>query len=131
LESIEEEEAVSVTQDVRKQVEQRLKELEPLVAEYERLQQVAKLLGDEPPAGATRTRGRSTPRRALSGGAKSRRAQGQRSDDALKLIRERPGITVADTAEALGIGTTYLYRLLPRLEREGKIRKEGRGYVPA
>ena len=28
----------------------------------------------------------------------------------------------------MGIGTTYLYRLLPRLEREGKLRKEGKGY---
>jgi uncharacterized membrane protein len=120
---------VSVTQDVRKQVERRIKELEPLVAEYEQLQQVVELLAVEPPAKPARER--STPRRALPRGASSRRAQGQRSDDALKLIREQPGITVAATAEALGIGTTYLYRLLPRLEREGKIRKEGRGYVPA
>jgi CRP-like cAMP-binding protein len=117
---------MSVTHDVRRQVEERLKELEPLVAEYERLRRVADLLVDEPAAGA-----RSTPRRALSAGAPSRRSQGQRSEDALKLIREQPGITVAATAEALGIGTTYLYRLLPRLEREGLIRKEGRGYVPA
>jgi Winged helix-turn-helix DNA-binding len=129
LESTEEEEAVSVTQDVRKQVEERIKELEPLVAEYERLQQVAELLGDDVPT--KRARARSTPRRAITRGATSRRAQGMRSDDALKLIRANPGITVAATAEALGIGTTYLYRLLPRLEREGKIRKEGRGYVPA
>jgi hypothetical protein len=120
---------VSVTQDVRKQVEERIRELEPLVAEYERLQQVVELLGDEPAAKPARAR--STPRRALARGATSRRAQGQRSEDALKLIREQPGITVAATAQALGIGTTYLYRLLPRLEREGKIRKEGRGYVPA
>lgn len=119
---------MSVAHDVRKQVEQRLKELEPLVAEYERLQQVAELLVDEP---TTKRRDRSTPRRSLSKTSSSRRAQGQRSDDALKLIRERPGITVADTAAVLGIGTTYLYRLLPRLEREGLIRKEGRGYVPA
>lgn len=117
---------MSVTQDLRRQVEARIKELEPLVAEYERLQQVVELLGEEP-----RKPARSTPRRALSGGSTSRRAQGKRSEDALELIRKQPGITVAATAEALGIGTTYLYRLLPRLEREGKIRKEGRGYVPA
>jgi uncharacterized membrane protein len=120
---------VSVTQDVRKQAEKRIKELEPLVAEYEQLQQVVELLAGEPAAKPARER--ATPRRAIARGATSRRAQGQRSDDALKLIREQPGITVADTAAALGIGTTYLYRLLPRLEREGKIRKEGRGYVPA
>jgi hypothetical protein len=120
----------SVTHDVRKQVEERLKELEPLVDEYERLRQVIELL-DGPGTGAVKARRRSTPRRALARPAPSRRAQGKRADDALKLISEQPGITVAAAASALGIGTTYLYRLLPRLEREGKIRKEGRGYVPA
>jgi hypothetical protein len=122
---------VSVTQEVRKKVEGRLKELEPLVAEYERLQQVVQILDEETGARGKAASGRSTPRRALSSAAATRRAQGQRSADALKLIQEQPGITVAATADALGIGTTYLYRLLPRLEREGKIRKEGRGYVPA
>jgi DNA invertase Pin-like site-specific DNA recombinase len=119
---------VSVTHDVKRQVEERIKELEPLVAEYERLRQVAALLGEEAPPPA---RGRSTPRRTLARGSTSRRAQGRRAEDALKLINDQPGITVAATADALGIGTTYLYRLLPRLEREGKIRKVGRGYVPA
>jgi hypothetical protein len=122
---------VSVTHDVRKQVEERLKELQPLVDEYERLRQVADLLAEPTDAGSPRSRGRSTPRRAMAASASSRRAKGQRSEDALNLIREQPGITVAAAAEALGIGTTYLYRLLPRLEREGRIRKEGRGYVPA
>jgi Winged helix-turn-helix DNA-binding len=122
---------VSVTHDVRRQVEERLKELQPLVDEYERLRQVADLLAETPDAGSRKPRARSTPRRSLEGRGGSRRATGQRSEDALKLIREQPGITVAATAEALGIGTTYLYRLLPRLEREGVIRKVGRGYVPA
>jgi Winged helix-turn-helix DNA-binding len=122
---------VSVTHDVRRQVEERIKELQPLVDEYERLRQVVDLLADTPDAGSRNGPGRSTPRRSLQGRGGSRRATGQRSEDALKLIREQPGITVAATAEALGIGTTYLYRLLPRLEREGVIRKEGRGYVPA
>ena len=122
---------MSVTHDVRRQVEERIKELQPLVDEYERLRQVVDLLADAPDAGSRKGSGRSTPRRSLGGRGGSRRATGQRSEDALKLIREQPGITVAATAEALGIGTTYLYRLLPRLEREGVIRKVGRGYVPA
>jgi hypothetical protein len=28
------------------------------------------------------------------------------------------------------IGPTYLYRVMPALEREGKVRKVGKGYVP-
>jgi hypothetical protein len=121
---------VSLTHDVRRQVEERLKELQPLVDEYERLRQVADLLAEPADTGSRKPRARSTPRRAMAA-PPSRRAKGQRSEDALRLISEQPGITVADAAKALGIGTTYLYRLLPRLEREGRIRKEGRGYVPA
>ena len=44
------------------------------------------------------------------------------------LIAANPGVTVAELAETMGIGPTYLYRLLPRMEREGRLRKEGRGY---
>ena len=116
---------MSVTDTVREQVDARLKELEPLVAEYERLRQVADLLDGEAAAAAP---GRATPRRRLRAGAASAPAHGRRADEALELIGARPGITVAEVAEAMGIGTTYLYRLLPRLEREGRVRKEGRGY---
>jgi ribosomal protein S25 len=46
------------------------------------------------------------------------------------LIRANPGITVSEMAKKMGIDGTYLYKVLPPLEREGKIRKEGRGWYP-
>jgi len=30
----------------------------------------------------------------------------------------------------MGIGPNYLYRVLPQLQREGKITKQGKGYHP-
>ena len=119
---------MSVMDTVREQVGARLKELEPLVEEYQRLRQVADLLDTGSAEAPTR---RASPRRALRSAPSGGRGQGQRADDALRLIQERPGVTVAEAAGAMGIGTTYLYRLLPRLEREGRIRKVGRGYRPA
>ncbi len=50
---------------------------------------------------------------------------------ALHLVNERPGITVAELADEMGIGTTYLYRVMPALERDGMVRKRGTGYEPA
>jgi hypothetical protein len=116
---------MSLTETVREQVDARLKELEPLVQEYERLQRVVQVLDGE---AAEAPSGRATPRRSMRTQVSTRRGQSRRSEEALKLVADRPGITVAEAAEAMGIGTTYLYRLLPRLEREGRVRKEGRGY---
>jgi hypothetical protein len=115
---------MSLTNTVREQVDARLKELEPLVEEYERLQRVVQVLDGETAASS----GRATPRRSMRSQVTTRRGHSRRSEEALKLVSERPGITVAEAAEEMGIGTTYLYRLLPRLEREGRVRKEGRGY---
>jgi hypothetical protein len=38
---------------------------------------------------------------------------------------------VAELASELGIGTTYLYRVMPALEREGRVQKRGTGYHSA
>jgi DNA-binding IclR family transcriptional regulator len=35
---------------------------------------------------------------------------------------------IADVAQKMGIQQNYLYRVLPGLEQEGKVRKEGRGW---
>jgi hypothetical protein len=68
-------------------------------------------------------------------GAKRRRAgrrkgTGKRSAQALALVQEQPGIPVPELATKMGINQNYLYRVLPGLEKEGKIFKEGRGWRP-
>jgi Winged helix-turn-helix DNA-binding len=123
---------VSVKDDVRSRVEARMKELEPLVKEYDELRRIAAAIdtqeGQAATDGIARRTGRATPRRALRASGPGRGGHGARSEEARKLIAEKPGISVAELAEKMGIGTTYLYRLLPRLEREGALRKEGKGY---
>jgi hypothetical protein len=77
------------------------------------------------PKVATRTAAPTAgPRRA------GRRKGGKRAGQALALIRANPGITVPEMAKKIGIDGTYLYKVLPPLEQEGKIRKDGRGWFP-
>ena len=79
-----------------------------------------------PSGSATKAAASSTRRR---GGR--RKGGGQRATQALSLVQGQPGITIPELATKMGIKENYLYRVLPSLEREGKIRKEGRGWFPA
>jgi hypothetical protein len=59
-----------------------------------------------------------------------RRRGGTRADQAVELIKGRPGISASDIAKAMKIKPNYLYRLLGDLEAEGKVKKDGRKYHP-
>jgi predicted Rossmann fold nucleotide-binding protein DprA/Smf involved in DNA uptake len=54
---------------------------------------------------------------------------GARASQVIELVGEQPGITIRDLASAMNIAPNYLYRLLPRLEREGKVGRVGDGWV--
>ena len=43
-------------------------------------------------------------------------------------MRARPGITIPELAEAMGIKQNYLYRVMPTLAEEGQVVKSGRGW---
>jgi DNA-binding IclR family transcriptional regulator len=47
---------------------------------------------------------------------------------ALELIRAQPGVRTTELATKMEIRSTYLYRILPALEKEGKVTKQGRGW---
>jgi len=70
------------------------------------------------------------PRRPATSAApkKRRRRGGTRADQALKLVQSNPGITVSELATSMGIAPNYLYRVMPTLEKEGKVKKDGRGW---
>jgi hypothetical protein len=59
-----------------------------------------------------------------------RKGSGTRAGQALALVQEQPGITIPELAASMGIKQNYLYRVLPILEEEGKVHKEGRGWHP-
>jgi hypothetical protein len=120
----------------KREINARLKELRPLVDEYHRLEAAAAALdgvaaGGGAAAGAAR-RGRGA--RSGGGGGGGRRGRprgsGTRAKQALDLVRERPGISIPEIAEAMGIQQNYLYRVLPGLQKDGLVRKEGRGWHP-
>jgi hypothetical protein len=46
----------------------------------------------------------------------------------LKLLHDRPGITVPELAQRVAISERSLYRLMSRLEEEDKVRKKGSGW---
>lgn len=116
-----------------KEIDDRLKELRPLVDEFNRLEAARQALSGMTDGSATtpRRRGPGRPRGSTSGGRRrGRRAGGAtRATQALELVRARPGITIRELAEAMSIAPNYLYRILPSLEQEGQVSREGKGWV--
>jgi hypothetical protein len=183
---------MSLLEQIEKQLIGRLKELEPLRREYERLRKAAEHIGikyspgaSEQPAApqpsstrassseraggtsgarapktattSARTRSRpsergrkarpqarasrptSVARGSRGAGGASRRSgrrrapsarPGQRQEEVLRLVAERPGITVREIAAQLGVDATGLYRVVNGLTADGRIRKDGTGLHP-
>jgi len=112
-------------------IDRRLDELKDEVARLEAAR-TALLGGRRRPgrprtAGAGRTRGASVASRTRR--TRGRRG-GTRASQALELVRNSPGITIPQIAKEMGIEPNYLYRVLPRLEQEGQIKRDGQGWVP-
>lgn len=113
--------AANTVDQARTLLERRLRELDE-----ERRQVEAALagLGKSTRRGPGRARG--------SGGRRRRRRGGRRADQAVKIISENPGIGVSDLGKQMKLkAPNYLYRVLPELEKEGRIKKKGRGYHKA
>lgn len=60
--------------------------------------------------------------------AKPKARSQSRAEHAKRLIGERPGITIPELAEAMGVAQNYLYRVVPVLQEKGLVRKSGRGW---
>lgn len=164
----------------RREINDRLAELKPLIDEYTRLQDAASALagvgGSAPRAAAaaaapaaaaatparrgpgrprgskSRTTGarRGRPPKAAAAAAPAaaesstetaaatprrragrRKGSGTRAAQALQFVTGQPGITIPELAAKMNIKQNYLYRVLPGLEQEKKIKKQGRGWHPA
>ena len=133
----------------RDEIAARLRELEPLVAEYRQLEAASAALAGLPGAAASPARparsprparrGRATAaktttraRRSSTSGRRGRpRGSGTRAIQTLELVKSKPGITIPEIASAMGIKQNYLYRVLPGLEKDGKVVKRDRGWHAA
>ncbi len=75
-------------------------------------------------------RGPGRPRKSTATPRKRRRRRNTRSDQAVNLISANPGITASDMAKQMKIKPNYLYRVLGDLQKEKRVRKDGRKYYP-
>ncbi|HEY7962342.1 MAG TPA: hypothetical protein VID29_10505 [Solirubrobacteraceae bacterium] len=139
----------------RKEINARLAELRPLIDEYKRLEAAAAALdgvgggassarvaapaapvrrGPGRPKGSTNAKTKAAkPGRPAGSGRRAgrRKGSGTRAAQALSIVQEQPGVTIPELAARMGIKQNYLYRVLPGLEQEGKVAKQGRGWHPA
>jgi hypothetical protein len=130
-----------------KDIEARRRELAPLVEEYNQLEEAAAALqgvegGSAGSSGRSgRTRSAAAPSRparrrraagSAGGGRRGRpRGSGKRAQQALDLVAGQPGITIPELAKAMKIQPNYLYRVLPGLEQDGRVKKKNKGWFPA
>lgn len=120
----------NVVDEARELVQRRLADLDD---ERKRLERALAELG-----GKATGRGPGRPRGGNSKGSgtttatpkRRRRRGGTRADQAVKLIEESPGISASDVAKQMKIKPNYLYRVLGDLEKEGRVKKDGRQYYP-
>ena len=127
----------NVLDEARELVERRLADLDE---ERRRLERALAELGGKVTKRPGRPRGSSSTTNAgsaaapkTSGGPKKRRRRrgGTRGDQAVELITSQPGISASDVAKTMKIKPNYLYRVLGDLEKEGRVKKDGRQYYPA
>jgi sugar-specific transcriptional regulator TrmB len=134
----------NVLDEARELVERRLADLDE---ERRRLERALAELGGKAKRSPGRPRGSASGRKAsgakasgakasstkASGAPKKRRRRrgGTRADQAVDLIASQPGISASDVAKTMKIKPNYLYRVLGDLEKEGRVKKDGRQYYPA
>lgn len=117
----------------RQEIQDRLNELKPLIEEADRLQAALSALDGASgiPAGkpARRKAPRSARKRTTGTGKPGRpKGTGKRQAETLALVIKQPGISISEIAAQTGVQQSYLYRVMPSLQKEGLVRKEGRGW---
>jgi DNA-binding IclR family transcriptional regulator len=135
---------MTVLDEAKELVEKRLADLDEERTRLERA--LAELGGKATRRAPGRPRGRKKARAAAGGSTTSgstasgstaatprrrrKRRGGTRADQAVGLIEKEPGISASDVAKQMKIKPNYLYRVLGDLEKEGRVKKQGRQYFP-
>lgn len=119
-----------------REIEERLQELRPLIEEFHRLEAASAALDGVRSAGGASVRRRPAAGTAANGSGRRGRPRGRsgqntRAAQTVELVRTNPGITIPELADHMGIKPNYLYRVLPQLADDGKVRRQGKGWHPA
>jgi len=129
---------------LKQEIEARLAELRPLIAEIEQLEAAKAALlagGDAPAAAPARRRAAARPARrararraaAKAGPAKEAKGDGERAprganrEAILKVVEERPGVSVAEIASVTKIAKPTVATTVSKLKREGVLADEAGG----
>lgn len=76
----------------------------------------------------------ASPKRVASKRKQPRsRRHGTRAEQAVTLVNggAKGGVTASEIARKLKVKPNYLYRVMGALEKEGRVKKDGRRYRPA
>ena len=121
---------------LRSDLEKRIREIEPFIEEHARIRQALEALkgvggtrageGSSPAAGRAGSRARGGAKR----GRGRPRGSSARAQQVLKLVRDQPGITIAELAQRMKMKPNYLYRIVPGLQKDGKLEKRDKGFHP-
>jgi sugar-specific transcriptional regulator TrmB len=125
----------NVFDEARNALERSVRELREQLSQAE---EALEKLGGKPTRRGPGRRGPGRPKgstnKASSAPAAPRRRRkrrgGTRADQAVQLIESQPGISASDVAKTMKIKPNYLYRVLGDLEKEGRVKKDGRQYYP-
>lgn len=127
-----------LVKDTLREMDARVKELAPMVQEYERLIAAIEALRGTSSSPApkdlmARTSGSTGRSQGRRGRPRGRGAGGPtRAQQLLSAVQEQPGITVTEAAKKIGMGEpTGLYQVAKQLTENGQLRKDGSGYHPA
>jgi len=123
---------------IRSDIDSRLEELRPQVAEIPRLESVLAALDaaaqsqgggarTSPRRGRPRSRGATAATKSRTSRPRRRARRGQRREEFLQLVTGHPEITIAEAARQIGVSPPQISTLVRRLEEEGAIeRADGR-----
>jgi len=109
----------------RNLIEERLSELGD---ERERLESALAELGGKARSRRAQRKAAAKGRPKSQKGKKRGRRSASRSEQAHAVIKANPGISASDIAKGMKMKPNYLYRLLKDLEKDGRVRKDGRRY---
>jgi DNA-binding transcriptional ArsR family regulator len=120
---------------IQRDIESRLQELRPLLAEKEQLEAVLAALTSDANGGASRPRARAraattapaaaAERAPYAGGKRRRAPRGANREAILAVVRERPGVSAAEVADVTNIAKPTVHTTISQLKRKGILEPEG------
>jgi DNA-binding transcriptional ArsR family regulator len=124
---------------IQRDIERRLQELRPLLAEKEQLEAVLAALTNgaaatsvdsaggrgRPAAAAAAAAAAAGPRAPYAGGRRRRAPRGANREAILRVVKERPGVSAAEVAEVTKIAKPTVHTTISQLKRKGILAPQG------